>query len=69
LSEPLFVGTLVADALARIVAATDNVAERFAVVDGLDETAVSFYLHYGFTRIPGTLRLVQRVSDIAAGLA
>jgi hypothetical protein len=38
------------------------------VVDVTDEGAAAFYEHHGFRRIPGTLRLVQKVSDIAAAL-
>lgn len=61
-------GALLADALGRIVVATQTVAARFVVVDALNERAVGFYEHHGFRRIPGTLRLVQKVSDIAAAL-
>lgn len=61
-------GALVADALCRVVTATALVAARFVVVDALDETAAAFYAHHGFRRIPGTPRLVQKVSDVAAAL-
>ena len=61
-------GVLLADALERIVVATQTVAARFVVVDALHERAAAFYEHYGFKRIPGTLRLVQKVSDVAAAL-
>lgn len=61
-------GALLADALARIVVATDIVAARFVVVDALHEKAAGFYEHHGFRRIPDGLRLVQKVSDIAASL-
>lgn len=61
-------GALLADALARIVVATDIVAARFVVVDALHERAAGFYEHHGFRRIPGSRRLVQKVSDIAASL-
>lgn len=61
-------GALLADALARIVVATDIVAARFVVVDALHEKAADFYQHHGFRRIPDTLRLIQKVSDIAAAL-
>jgi len=43
------------------------VAARFVVVDVLHERA-GFYEHHGFRRIPGKLRLVQKVSDIAAAI-
>jgi len=61
-------GVLLVDALGRIVIATKTVAARFVVVDALHEHATTFYEHHGFRRIPGTLRLVQKVSDIAAAI-
>jgi GNAT superfamily N-acetyltransferase len=61
-------GAVLADALARVVEATSIVAARFVVVDALHERAATFYEHHGFTRIPGTLRLIQKISDIAAAL-
>lgn len=61
-------GALLADALTRIVIATDIVAARFVVVEALHEKAAGFYAHHGFRRIPGSLRLIQKVSDIAASL-
>jgi predicted GNAT family N-acyltransferase len=61
-------GELLADALARILDATDVVAARFVVVDAIDDNAVDFYLHHGFRSIPNSMRLVQKVSDIAAAL-
>lgn len=60
---------LLAEALGRVLAVTDAVAARFVVVDAIDEDAAGFYSHHGFRRIPGTLRLVQKVSDIAAALS
>lgn len=59
---------LLADALHRIVVATHTVAARFVVVDAIDEPARGFYQHHGFRHIPETLRLVQKVSDIAAAI-
>jgi GNAT superfamily N-acetyltransferase len=61
-------GALLADALGRIVEATATVAARFVVVDAIDANAVRFYEHYGFRAIPGTQRLIQKVSDIVAAL-
>lgn len=61
-------GALLADALGRVVVATATVAARFVVVDALHDHAARFYEHHGFRRIPGTLRLVQKVSDIAAAI-
>jgi GNAT superfamily N-acetyltransferase len=62
-------GAVLADALGRAVEATSIVAARFLVVDALHERAAGFYEHHGFTRIPDTLRLIQKISDIAAALA
>ncbi len=61
-------GVLLVDALRRVLAATEQVAARFVVVDALSEKAADFYAHNGFRRIPGTMRLVQKVSDIAEAL-
>lgn len=61
-------GALLADALGRVLAATATVAARFVVVDAIDENALRFYEHHGFRQIPGTRRLVQKVSDVAAAL-
>ena len=63
-----FGGALLADALSRIVAATDIVAARFVVVDAIDARAADFYAHYGFQAIVGTNRLVRKISDIAADI-
>jgi GNAT superfamily N-acetyltransferase len=59
---------LVADALQRIVDATQTVAARLVVVDALHERVARFYELLGFRRIPGSLLLVQKVSDIEAAL-
>jgi len=61
-------GALLADALGRVLAATETVAARFVVVDAIDERAARFYEHHGFRRIPQTLRLVQKVTDVGAAL-
>lgn len=61
-------GALLADALERVLAATETVAARFVVVDAIDEDAAMFYEHHGFKPILGTLRLVQKISDIAAAI-
>lgn len=61
-------GVLLVDALTRVVAATELVAARFVVVDALHDHAAGFYVHYGFRPIPGTLRLVQKISDVTAAL-
>ncbi len=48
--------------------ATEVVAARFVVVDAIDQGAHGFYLHHGFREIPGFMRLVQKISDIAAAV-
>lgn len=60
---------LLAEALGRVLSVTEAVGARFVVVDAIDEDAAAFYVHHGFRRIPGTLRLVQKVSDVAAALS
>lgn len=62
-------GVLLADAMERVVGATAVVAARFVVVDALHDRAAAFYEHHGFRRIPGTGRLVRKVSDVARSLA
>jgi len=59
---------LVADALARVVEATQTVAARLVVVDALHERVAGFYESLGFRRLPNSLILVQKVSDIEAAL-
>lgn len=59
---------LVADALGRIVGATQTVAARLVVVDALNERVAQFYESLGFRRIPDSLLLVQKLSDIDAAL-
>jgi len=62
-------GALLADALLRVATVSETVAARYVVVDAIDERAASFYEHFGFRRIPDTLRLVQSLNDIASALA
>lgn len=59
-------GALLADALMRCAVAAESVGARLVVVDALTAEVALWYEQYGFTRVPGSLRLVQRVRDIAA---
>ncbi len=59
---------LVADALQRVVDATQTVAARLVVVDALHERVARFYERLGFRRVPATLLLVQKVADIESAL-
>jgi GNAT superfamily N-acetyltransferase len=59
-------GVLLADAFERIVAASDNVAVRFVVVDAIDDDAAKFYEKHGFAPTPVAGRLVRKLSSIAA---
>lgn len=61
-------GALLADALARVIEATETIGARFVVVDALNATAARFYEHHGFRPIPTTCRLIAKLSDIAAAL-
>jgi len=59
-------------ALERAIAATEVVGGRYVVVDAINETAMAFYEHFGFQRVPSLAlpgpRLVRKVSDIATSL-
>ncbi|TWJ24749.1 acetyltransferase (GNAT) family protein [Micromonospora endolithica] len=59
---------LLVDALHRILDATKAVGARFVVVDAIDPNAAGFYARYGFTKIPETMRLVQKISAIQAAI-
>lgn len=59
---------LLADALERIVDATQTVAARLVVVDAIHERVAQFYETLGFRRIPNSLLLVQKITDIEAAL-
>ena len=58
-------GVLLADACHRVVAASEIAAARLAVVDAIDAAAARFYRHVGFADVPGTMRLVRKISDLA----
>lgn len=58
---------LVADALGRVVEAARTVGARLVVTHALSEkVAAGVYEPLGFRRIPDSLTLVQKVTDIAA---
>lgn len=59
---------LVTDALERVVSATQIVGARLVVVDAIAERVAQLYETLGFRRIPGSLLLVQKISDIQASL-
>lgn len=59
---------LVADALGRVVDATQTVGARLVVVDALREPVARFYESLGFRRIPDSLLLVQKISDVEAAI-
>lgn len=61
-------GVLLADALSRAVAASQEAGGRYVVVDSIDPAAGQFYQHFGFTQTPHQARLVRKVSDIEADL-
>lgn len=60
---------LVADALQRVVDATQTVAARLVVVDASHERVAGFYETLGFRRIPASLLLVQKIADIELALS
>lgn len=57
---------LVADALERVVEASQIVGVRLVVVDAMAEPVAELYETLGFRRVPGSLLLVQRISDVQA---
>lgn len=57
-----------AEAFGRVVEATKVVAARFVVVNAIDDSATRFYEHHGFNPIPGAMRLVRELFDVAAAL-
>lgn len=59
---------LLADALLRVVEATQTVAARLVVVDAVHEKVAAFYERNGLTRVPTRLLLVQKVADIEAAV-
>lgn len=61
-------GALLGDAMERALLAADQVGARFLVVDALSERATAFYVGCGFKRIPDSMRLVLKFSDIAAAV-
>ena len=67
-ARPGLGGQLLFDAYQRVLAATRTVAARYLVVAAIDDTAVGFYEHYGFTRSPGepSMRLIRKLGDIQA---
>lgn len=56
------------EALGRIVQAGRLVAARLVVVDAIDEEAANFYEHHGFRRMPASLRLYLKTSEVEASL-
>ncbi len=61
---------LLASAVARLAAGGEELGGRFIVVDALDERAASFYVHHGFSPLPGVEgRLVLAMKDVIAALA
>lgn len=59
-------GVLLAAAYEKLLAAAQQVAMRFVVVDAIDDDAAKFYERHGFTPTPVPGRLVRKMSDIAA---
>jgi GNAT superfamily N-acetyltransferase len=63
-------GSLLVDTLQRLLQATEVVAARLLVVDAIDDHAARFYEHFGFVlTAPGSRRLVQKRSDVAAAFS
>lgn len=57
---------LLADAVRRVLAASESIGIALLVVHAADEQAAGFYERYGFERWPSSgLRLFARIKDIA----
>lgn len=61
-------GAVLADALRRVLLASETVAARFVVVAAIDHSAAGFYEHHGFQPIPDSQRLIAKLSDVAAAI-
>jgi GNAT superfamily N-acetyltransferase len=59
-------GVLLAEVLGIAAQSAGRIAAAFVVVDALNESAASFYLHHGFTQLPGTNRLIVKVASVIA---
>lgn len=60
---------LLVDALGVAVEAVRKVGGRLLVVDAIDDDAVGFYEHHGFSEVPeNPRRLVMKASDAARTL-
>jgi predicted N-acetyltransferase YhbS len=62
-------GQLLIDALSRAVDAVEAAGGRVIVVDAIDDAAVGFYTHFGFTPTPVPARLVMKASDARGSLS
>jgi ribosomal protein S18 acetylase RimI-like enzyme len=62
-------GALLAEALGIAVRGAADIGAAFIVVDALNERAAEFYKHYKFIPVPNSLRLVRKVSEIAAAVS
>lgn len=61
---------LLAEALRRLAVSSVSVGGRLIVVDAIDDHAVAFYEHHGFTALPNSPdRLTIRVKDVLEALA
>lgn len=61
---------LLASAVVRLAAGGYELGGRFIVVDALHERAASFYVHHGFSPLPGVEgRLVLAMKDVADSIA
>jgi GNAT superfamily N-acetyltransferase len=62
--------SLVLDALQRVIRASDEIAVRAIIVDAIDESAASFYRHFGFEDAPlspGTLMVPLEIARRVLG--
>lgn len=61
--------SLLRDALRRVLLASEHIALRAVIVDGIDERAAAFYAKHGFERLTASpLRLQVPLSEIRANV-
>jgi GNAT superfamily N-acetyltransferase len=63
--------SLLRDALQRVIRASDEIAVRAILVDAIDESAASFYRHFGFESSPlspGTLMVPLEIARRVLGI-
>lgn len=56
-------GELLVDAIERCVVHSQSIGTSVIMVDPIDEDAVSFYLKYGFKKLPDSSRMILKIDS------